>query len=126
MRGSARGGIRGFQLAFDIDFNAVADEEVAPLPVFHPGDLPVPAVHPAFRGAGVMTRMREYASARPRLFEIYFGIRSGHEAIHRLRRTNVGVGFHTEADVLVRVRAAADEQASSGRAHGKRTARTRD
>lgn len=59
------------------------------------------ATLPDFRSAGVMTRMREYAKSRPRLFEIYFGVRSGHEHIQRLRRLNLGVGFHTEAGLLV-------------------------
>ena len=67
------------------------------------------AVQPAFRGAGLMTRIREYASSRPRLFESYFGIRSGHEAIQRLRRTNVGDGFHSQVDVLVCADCAAAE-----------------
>ena len=59
------------------------------------------ATDPDVRSAGVMTAMREFAKDRPRLFQIFFGVRSGHEHIQRLRRLDVGVGFHTEADILV-------------------------
>ena len=48
-----------------------------------------------------MTKLRESGSTQPTgMFEIYFGLRSGHTAIHKLRRFNRGDGFHTAVDVL--------------------------
>lgn len=69
------------------------------------------AVDPACRNLGIMTKVSEFGVGQtPAVFDLYFGLRSGHAAMRSLQRRSTTPWLTTNVDVLARNSAAAAER----------------
>ncbi|MCH8850136.1 MAG: hypothetical protein IIC89_04850 [Chloroflexi bacterium] len=70
------------------------------------------AVHPEFRNAGVMTEIDRLGHEKSdRVFDVHFGVQSGHEAIRRVGRHRQSGRRTVDVSVLVRPEAAVPDAA---------------